>query len=176
MSGPRPLEVTLSPHHRALLERLARRATSPQRLVRRVAIILAASNGFNNEQIAQRLGLARETVQIWRARWLAAAPRLAAAAADGSDDATLTKQLVAELTDAPRAGAPATFSAEQVCQIIALACEPPAASERPVTHWTPAELADEAVKRGIVAQISARTVGRFLHRRPTSSRTARAIG
>ena len=113
MSGPRPPEVTLSPRHRALLERLARRATSPQRLVRRVAIILAASDGGNNEQLAQRLGLARETVQIWRARWLAAGPRLAAAEADGSDEATLTKLIRAELTDAPRAGAPPTFSAEQ---------------------------------------------------------------
>lgn len=174
MSGPRPPEVTLSPRHRALLERLARRATSPQRLVRRVAIILGASEGFNNEQLAQRLGLARETVQSWRARWLAAAPRLAAAA--GSDDAILTKLIVAELNDAQRAGAPPTFSAEQICQVLALACEPPAASGRPVTHWTPAELADEAVRRGIVPRISARTVGRFLHRRPSSSRTARATG
>jgi putative transposase len=176
MSGPRPPEVTLSPRHRALLERLARRATSPQRLVRRVAIILAASDGGNNERVAQRLGLARETVQVWRARWLAAGPRLAAAEADGSDEATLTKLIRAELTDAPRAGAPPTFSAEQICQLLALACEPPAQSERPVTHWTPAELADEAVRRGIVPRISARTVGRFLHRRPSSSRTARATG
>ena len=38
------------------------------------------------------------------------------------------------------------------------------------------ELADEAVRRGIVPRISARTVGRFLHRRPSSSRTARATG
>ena len=176
MSGPRPPEVTLSPRHRVLLERLARRATSPQRLVRRVTIILAASEGFNNEQVAQRLGLARETVQIWRARWLAAAPRLAAAEADGSDDLALTKRIVAELADAPRAGAPPTFSAEQICQLLALACEPPAESGRPVTHWTPPELADEAVKRGIVPHISARTVGRFLHRRPHSSPTARATG
>ena len=62
----------------------------------------------------------------------------------------------------PRPGAPTTFSAEQWCQIIALACEPPEASERPISHWTPRELADEARKRGIVATISERHVGRFL--------------
>ena len=55
-----------------------------------------------------------------------------------------------------RPGAPATFSAEQWCQIIALACEPPEASGRPISHWTPRELADEACKRGIVATISKR--------------------
>ena len=162
MSGPRPHAVCVSARQRAILERTARRATSPQRLVRRVRIILAAADGENNDQIARRFGLVRETVQIWRGRWLAAAPRLAAAEEAGADDAELRTQVLAVLEDGPRAGAPPTFSAEQLCQIMALACEPPAASGRPVTHWTAADLADEAVKRGIVARISARTVGRFL--------------
>jgi putative transposase len=176
MAGPRPTEVSLSAGQRTILERLGRRATSPQRLVRRVTIILAAAAGRNNDQIARRCGLAREMVQTWRHRWLVAAPQLAVAEAGGGTAAELTQQIVAVLADAPRAGAPPTFSAEQICQILALACEPPAASGRPVTHWTPAELAAEAVHRGIVSRISARTVGRFLHRRPSSSRTARATG
>jgi putative transposase len=176
MAGPRPTEVSLSAGQRTILERLGRRATSPQRLVRRVTIILAAAAGRNNDQIARRCGLAREMVQTWRHRWLVAAPQLAVAEAGGGTAAELTQQIVAVLADAPRAGAPPTFSAEQICQILALACEPPAESGRPVTHWTPAELAAEAVHRGIVSRISARTVGRFLHRRPSSSRTARATG
>jgi len=168
--------VSLSAGQRTILERLGRRATSPQRLVRRVTIILAAAAGRNNDQIARRCGLAREMVQTWRHRWLVAAPQLAVAEAGGGTAAELTQQIVAVLADAPRAGAPPTFSAEQICEILALACEPPAASGRPVTHWTPAELAAEAVQRGIVPRISARTVGRFLHRRPNSNRTARATG
>lgn len=162
MSGPRPPEVSLPARQRAILERLGRRATSAQRLARRVRVILAAAEGLNNDQIARQLGLDRETVLIWRTRWLAAGPALAAAEADDGEEADLTGRIVAVLDDEPRAGAPPTFSAEQICQILALACEPPAASERPVTHWTPAELADEAVKRGIVPSISPRTVGRFL--------------
>jgi len=168
--------VPLSERQRAILQRVARRATSPQRQVRRVRIVLAAADGQRTDQIARHFSLAGETVQSWRGRWVAAASRLAAVEAGGCDDAELTSQIVAMLDDEPRAGAPPTFSAEQICQIIALACEPPAASERPVTHWTPTELAAEVVKRGIVPRISARTVGRFLHRRPSSSRTARAIG
>ncbi len=46
-------------------------------------------------------------------------------------------------------------------QIMALACETPTASDRPVSRGTPRELAEEAVKRGIVEQISPRTVERF---------------
>ena len=56
----------------------------------------------------------------------------------------------------------ATFTPEQLCQLMAVACEPPGDSGRPISQWTPRELADEATKRGIVDRISARTVGRFL--------------
>jgi len=74
------------------------------------------------------------------------------------------------LYDAPRPGTPATFSVEQWCQIMALACEPPADSQRPISHWTPRELADEATNRGLVATISERHVGRFLKsRRPQTA-------
>jgi putative transposase len=68
------------------------------------------------------------------------------------------------LADAPRPGAPGDFSAEQLAQLISVACESPEDSGRPVTHWTPRELRDEVVKRGIVDTISTRTVGRFLKR------------
>jgi putative transposase len=162
MRGPRPPTVSLSDRLRAVLEQLARRQTSPQRLVRRVRIVLGAAAGLNNEQLARQLGSSRGRVRAWRTRWLAAAPRLEAAAADGTD-ARLLAQLAADaLDDAPRPGAPGTFSAEQVVQLVALACEPPPTSERPTSHWTPREVADEAVKRGIVPTISPRSVERFL--------------
>lgn len=66
------------------------------------------------------------------------------------------------LSDAPRIGTPATFTPEQIVQIVAVACEDPQLSDRPITHWTPRELADEVVEREIVTVISPRSVGRFL--------------
>ncbi len=68
------------------------------------------------------------------------------------------------LSDAPRSRAPARITVEQICAIVALACEQPSQSDRPVTHWSQQELADEAMRRGIVEQISQRSVGRFLKR------------
>ena len=67
------------------------------------------------------------------------------------------------LSDAPRPGAPASFTPEEIVKIVAVACEVPEESDRPITHWTARELADEVIKREIVASISARTVGRFLN-------------
>ncbi len=64
--------------------------------------------------------------------------------------------------DAPRSGAPLTFTAEQVPQIVAMACEVLDDSDSPVSHWTHGHLATEAVARRIVPSISAASVGRFL--------------
>jgi putative transposase len=171
MRGPQPPAVVLSDRLRGVLEHLARRQTSPQRLVRRLQIVLAAAGGRNNDQIARHLDLHRATAQAWRTRWLGIAPRLEAAVAAGDDDRLLARLVADALDDTPRAGAPPTFTAEQVVQLVALACEPPPGSDRPVSHWTPRELADEAVKRGIVSTISPRSVGRFLGsgRPPTAS-------
>lgn len=82
----------------------------------------------------------------------------------GSRDeyAGLTGRISEVLSDALRPGTPAQFTLEQIVQIVALACESPQESERPVSQWTPLELATEAVNRGIVEQISPRSVGRFL--------------
>jgi putative transposase len=82
--------------------------------------------------------------------------------ADEGSDKALTTVIVEALTDYPRAGTPATFTAEQIVQMVAIACEDPADSGRPVSHWTPREVADEVRKRGIVETISTRSVGRFL--------------
>jgi putative transposase len=159
MSGPLPIAITVSPRQRAVLERLLRQHSCPQALARRITIILAAAAGERNAPLAARLGCAHTTIRRWRRRWVAAQPNLATV----DDDEALLRTLIAEvLADAPRPGVPATFTAEQIVQIINLACTPPTDSGRPVDAWTPRELADEAVKRQIVTSISPRSVGRFL--------------
>jgi putative transposase len=162
MRGPQPPAVLLSDRLRGVLEHLVRRHTSSQRLVRRLRIVLAAADGRNNDQIARHLALHRATAQTWRTRWLVLAPRLEAAMTAGDDDRLLAHLVTDALDDAPRAGAPPTFTAEQVVQIVALACESPPGSDRPISHWTPRELAEEAVQRQIVPAISPRSVARFL--------------
>ena len=164
MPGPQPCPVILSDKQQELLKRLCRRQTSPQRLVRRAKTILLAAEGFRNEAIATELGISRNSVSLWRRRWDAQTEGFQAAEAAGDRDRTLLKRIQSMLQDAPRPGAPSDFSAEQLAQIISVACESPEDSGRPVTHWTPRELRDEVIKRGIVQTISTRTVGRFFKR------------
>lgn len=156
--------ITVTARQRRVLEQLVRRASTPQQLAGRARIILAASEGQSNRGLAQRLGITRDTAQEWRRRWVVAAEALLAAELEGGerDDAALEAVVRGVLADAPRSGAPPTFTPEQLCQIMAIACEPPGDSGRPTSHWTPGEVAEEAITRKIVARISARTVGRFL--------------
>jgi putative transposase len=167
MPGPRPRPIVLTDRQRETLKHLTLRTSSTQGLVRRARIVLAAAEGHNNEQIARRLGINRETARLWRRVWSDAQELLAAAEKEEEEtsEKALRECVEGVLADAPRSGAPATFAPEQIVQIVALACEdPPEGSGRPVSHWTPRELADEAVKRGIVGSISPRSVGRFLGR------------
>jgi putative transposase len=162
MSGPRPASITLSARQRAALEHLGRCQTTPVRLARRVAVLLALADDPCLEAAAEALRLTRVSVRLWRDRWLAAAARLDAAEAGGVREPDLLGLIEDALDDAPRPGGPATFTAEQVVAVVALACEPPSKSGRPISHWTHAELADEVKKRGIAREISPRSVGRFL--------------
>ena len=154
--------VQLTARQRACLEQIVRRPPSPQRLVRRAQILLALATGATQCHVMRQRHLNRGTVQVWCRRCCALASRLAQMEADESNDKALTTVSVEALTDHPRAGTPATFTPEQIVQIVAVACEDPRASGRPVSHWPPREVAEEVRKRRIVETISTRSVGRFL--------------
>lgn len=160
MRGRPARPVTVSTVQRQLLQRIVRGHRSPQRLVRRARVVLELASGASNKDAARRLGLDEDTMSLWRGRWADAQQRLAGVEAEASarELGAMIRQVLA---DAPRPGVPATFTPEQVTQIIALACEQPEDSERPVSHWTARELADEAVARGIVERISRRHIARF---------------
>ena len=146
MPGPKPSEVALSEAEREELRALIRAHKTSQQIVFRARIILLLAEGLTTTEVAKRLNTTRVTVRLWRRHWVERS-------ATG---------LIDRLRDDPRSGAPLTFTAEQWCQIIAVACEPPEKSERPISHWTPRELADEVTKRQIAKSISPRHVGRFL--------------
>lgn len=153
--------VEVTARQRDLLDKLIRAAKTPQRLVERAQIVLRAADGHSNERLVRELGVTRPTLRKWRRRWMQAAPSLCAAEAKENDRA-LSRRIVEALSDAPRSGRPPEFEPEQILGIIATACEDPQDSDRPVSHWTAKDLAQEVMKRDIVKQISKRTVGRFL--------------
>jgi putative transposase len=157
MRGPKPDPLSLTEVERNALERLVRRPSTSQQLALRGRIILEANAGKNNSQIARELGVSVETVRAWRKRWLVLQP---VALADLS--------VQERLSDVPRPGRRSQISAEQICQVIAMACEQP--KGRPISQWTGREIADEVMRRGIIQQISPRHAARLL-KKGLSSRT-----
>jgi len=145
-----------------ILEQITRETKSRAGLVKRSQIILgaAAAAGLSITAQAKALGMERNSVQKWRERWQAAQARRGVALETGK----LREAIEETLADQARSGVPPTFSAEQIVQIVALACEPLEASGYPISHWTPKDVARESIKRGIVSSISERQVGRFLKR------------
>jgi putative transposase len=162
MRGPRAAALVISPMQQAMLERLQRRQTADQRLVRRAAILLALAADPCVQAVARRLGLTRLTVRLWRDRWRQATPALQQAEQDQASPQQLLALIHDLLSDDERPGTPATFTPEHIVQVVAVACEPPEKSGRPLDHWTARAVADEVKKRRIVPNISPRTVGRFL--------------
>ncbi len=151
----------LSPDHERELKELVRAHSTPQELAERARIVLLASAGLGVSETAERLGIWRKTAGYWRRRWLAA---------------EASAGVAERLSDAPRCGAPAKFTPEQICQIMALACEDPERLDVPISQWRQSELARQAMRRGIVESISHGAVGRFLKQQRTSSRIAAATG
>jgi len=113
-----PIELTAV--ERARLESWTRRRTSAQALALRSRVVLLAADGLRNTAIAGELGVHRNMVAKWRARFLE--HRL-----DG-------------LSDEPRPGRPRTVSDEQVEEVIVRTLEttPPDA-----THWSTRSMARE---------------------------------
>ena len=151
MPGPKPPPIEVTVEQRAELEGLARRPATGQQLAERARIVLLAADGLNNCAVARAVGVDVDTVRKWRGRWRRA-----------QEVPLAERSVAARLADAPRPGTPARISPEQVCRIMALACEAPSESGRPISQWSTTELAAEIRRRGIVATISPRHAARLL--------------
>ena len=122
MPGPKPMPLQLSDRERRVLRGWLRKQTASQALVLRSKIVLACAEGRPNTQIAEDLGISRETVRKWRARF--AAHRL-----EG-------------LVDRPRSGAPRKITDEQVESLVAWTLDQ--APSRGDSHWSTRSMAEAA--------------------------------
>jgi transposase len=153
MPGPQAPKIELNPKTKAGLGQLAKGHTTEQQIAKRAKIILCAASGKDAGTISEEVGVSRKTVFNWRKRWVGLAPIPV-------EELTVQERL----EDLPRPGAPAVITADQRCQLEALACEAPERSGRPISEWTGREIADEMVKRNLIATISPRHAARLLKR------------
>ncbi len=106
----------LSSEEQRMIERLAHSRTAEARLVERAQMVWHASQGSNVPTIAADLGLHHQTVRHWLKRFNA----------HGLEG----------LHDQPRGGRPATYTPDQVAEVIATALTDPQTLGQPFASWT----------------------------------------
>ena len=155
------MKIEMTESQKQILAEISRSTKKPHAEVMRAKIILLRCEGESGRRIAEKVGCNRNTVTKWCKRWQGKQRRLAEGEKETEKKAY--KEMVRlTLVDEERGGRPSKFTAEQLCEIMAVACQPPEELDYPTTHWTPKELAIEVVKQGVVESISVRHIGRFL--------------
>jgi transposase len=124
-------KVSLSAEQRDDLERFSRSRTLEARLVERSRIVLRAAAGQDNREIAEAVGLCRQTVGHWRECFVA--------------------EGIHGLEDRPRSGRPARILAPTINEIVRLTTQ---STPVAATHWSTRTLAAET-------QVSFSTIGRI---------------
>ncbi|MFO1044908.1 MAG: transposase [Planctomycetaceae bacterium] len=153
------IELTELMHE--ILQGIASSRSIGTAIVTRATIILMAFLKHSNQTIGEQLECCCETVGKWRRRWRDSYAALLSL--QFAEPKVAFRQAIIDcLRDAPRSGSTGKFSPEQIVGLIAIACEPPEQSQRPVTTWIGKELADEAKKRRLIESISASHVHRIL--------------
>ena len=157
--------MILWPQEKTQLEALSRRHSAPRCIVQRARIILLAAQSLTIPAIAATLQVCSNTVRKWIKRYTHQPQGNPTPENSDPPSAALEPppSKLPLLADAPRSGRPDTFTAEQLCKVIAIACEKPQDYGRPITHWTARELKDEAIRQAIVPSISERQVNRLLN-------------
>ena len=160
MSG-KAAKIELTELMHQILQGIASSRILGTAIITRAKIIQMAFLKHSNLTIGEQLECCRETVGKWRRRWRDSYAALLSLQF-AEPKAAFQQAIIDCLRDAPRSGSRGKFSPEQIVGLIAIACEPPEQSQRPVTTWTGKELADETQKRGLVESISDSHVNRIL--------------
>lgn len=137
--------IRLSEDERAQLERWARGRLTPQRLVVRSRIVLAAADGRTNRRIARDVGVREDTVGVWRHRFHA-------------------NRLEGIAKDAPRPGRKPQIPQDVIDRILRLTLHE---KPRGATHWSTRSMA----KRVGVSNATVSRVWRSHRLQPHRTRT-----
>jgi len=143
-----------------ILNGYAKSRTLPLSQIQRARIVIAASKGKNNKEIATDVGLNQDSVSRWRTRWANNAEQLDEI--EQKNPQGLHDAIENLLKDAPRPGCPCDFTEVQIIQILETACRQPSEFGHESSHWSLPQLAKAVIELGIVDTISPASVGRFL--------------
>lgn len=157
---PQKINIASAAVH-AEVAKITRSRTLPSHIVERARLFLGMYRGMSNAECAAAFGVHRNTCSKWRTRFVEIGRYLDVVAAEAPEK--IAEEVRATLCDAPRSGAPETFTPAQVAKIMELACTLPRDHGYELSHWSGDALARAATEQGIVDGISPKSVRRFLN-------------
>jgi len=112
-------KIEVSDEDRETLHKWKKSPRTPQKLVRRADIILAAAEGLNNKAISERGLGSEQTICLWRKRY--------------------AERGIEGLQDEPKPGRPRRIGQDKTAEIVATTLTPPEG----MTHWSARRLAKQ---------------------------------
>jgi transposase len=146
-----------------LLTMFSKSRSCPVSLSKRSTVILMASEGIKNRDIAKKLEIHHNSVALWRTRFMRNVSRLTDV--EKLSPEKLEDEICTLLSDAPRSGCRSNFTPQQIIKIVDLACKSPTEFGYEVSQWSLNLLVKEIIKQDIAERISAKSVSRFLKMR-----------
>ena len=113
MARGKAIAIVLSDEERDMLAQRVRRRKSSHGAARRARIVLLAADGLSNTAIAEKLGVSRRTVGLWRSRF--------------------AERRLEGLADEPRPGAPRKIGDDKIVEVVTRTLE---TEPENATHWS----------------------------------------
>ena len=113
MARGKAIAIVLSDEERDMLAQRVRRRKSSHGAARRARIVLLAADGLSNTAIAEKLGVSRRTVSLWRSRF--------------------AERRLEGLADEPRPGAPRKIGDDKIVEVVTRTLE---TEPENATHWS----------------------------------------
>ena len=167
MSRGKPaIAIPMTSRYYQLLQENSQKRTISHEESFRSKILVFAHEGKSNMAIARTLQTTVNTVKKWRKRWLNCYEQIllfeSGINQKGVSDKELLQRLLAVIQDEPRSGTPKRITLEQENQIVAISCKKPKDYGIIMNKWTHEQIANVAIKEGVIDSISSRYVGTIL--------------
>ena len=175
MSRGRPsLPIPMTARQNTLLSQYSQKRTISHQQSFRTKILVFASEGKNNMEIARLLNTTSQTVKKWRKKWNASYEQLIVfelgIKGQGVSDLELLQRMLTIIQDNPRSGTPKRITLEQENQIVTISCGKPKEYGIIMNKWTYEQIANVAIAKGVIDSISSRYVREVIKKKAASTK------
>ena len=163
-------KLQVSDRQRKIIHRLIRNGRMGTDMVKRLQVVLLASEGMSNYAINKVNGMQKNWIGVWRDRWEEDSEKLMELEQNHTLlESEFENHILQCVSDQQRSGRPLEITLVQKNQIVAMACDKPTEHGVPVTNWSLDLMVRTIKKKKIAENISRTSVHYILKKTSTAS-------